>query len=112
MTDTINCGIVSLPFNLIISPMKEVKVGTHSVGEKKPVFIIAEIGINHNGKMDIAKLLFDLSVAAGCDAVKFPRSKVIDSKPGLGKTFNSFLSFKTPIEFTRVEKSNFSKAIF
>ena len=35
------------------------------------VFIIAEIGINHNGSIDLAKKLIDMAVRAGCDAVKF-----------------------------------------
>jgi N-acetylneuraminate synthase len=37
------------------------------------VFIIAEIGINHNGDIGIAKQLIDMAVAAGCDAVKFQK---------------------------------------
>jgi N-acetylneuraminate synthase len=37
------------------------------------VFIIAEIGINHNGSMEIAKKLIDASADAGCDAVKFQK---------------------------------------
>jgi len=36
-------------------------------------FIIAEIGINHNGEIDIAKKLIDAAVLAGCDAVKFQK---------------------------------------
>jgi N-acetylneuraminate synthase len=37
------------------------------------VFITAEIGINHNGDMDITKKLIDISVIAGCDVVKFQK---------------------------------------
>tara|TARA_Y100000310_G_scaffold67029_1_gene62350 strand:- start:8473 stop:9306 length:834 start_codon:yes stop_codon:yes gene_type:complete len=40
------------------------------------VFIIAEIGINHNGSLDIAKKLIDIAVDAGCDAVKFQKRTV------------------------------------
>ena len=36
-------------------------------------FIIAEIGINHNGSLDISKKLIDIAVEAGCDAVKFQK---------------------------------------
>tara|TARA_Y100000817_G_scaffold226084_1_gene178955 strand:- start:9325 stop:10158 length:834 start_codon:yes stop_codon:yes gene_type:complete len=51
------------------------------------VFITAEIGINHNGDLDIAKKLIDVAVEAGCDAVKFQKrtiekvysKKVLDS---------------------------------
>jgi N-acetylneuraminate synthase len=41
-------------------------------------FIIAEIGINHNGDMNITKKLIDVAVEAGCDAVKFQK-RTIDS---------------------------------
>ena len=40
------------------------------------VFIIAEIGINHNGDIDIAKKLKDEAAWAGCDAVKFQKRTV------------------------------------
>jgi N-acetylneuraminate synthase len=40
------------------------------------VFICAEIGINHNGSLDIAKKLIDVAVDAGCDAVKFQKRSV------------------------------------
>ena len=40
------------------------------------VFVIAEIGINHNGSLDIAKKLIDVAVNAGCDAVKFQKRDI------------------------------------
>jgi len=40
------------------------------------LFFIAEIGINHNGDMDITKKLIDVAVEAGCDAVKFQKRKI------------------------------------
>ena len=40
------------------------------------VFISAEIGINHNGDIEIAKKLIDIAVSAGCDAVKFQKRNV------------------------------------
>ena len=40
------------------------------------VFITAEIGINHNGSIDIAKKLIDIAASAGCDAVKFQKRNV------------------------------------
>jgi N-acetylneuraminate synthase len=40
------------------------------------VFVVAEIGINHNGDMDIAKKLIDWAVLSGCDAVKFQKRTV------------------------------------
>jgi N-acetylneuraminate synthase len=50
-----------------------VQIGGKHVGEGEPVFIIAEIGINHNGSLAIAKKLIDGAVLAGCDAVKFQK---------------------------------------
>ena len=43
---------------------------------KKNIFIIAEIGINHNGDMSICKELIDVAVEAGCDAVKFQKRDI------------------------------------
>jgi len=40
------------------------------------VFITAEIGINHNGDIDIAKKLIDIAVSTGCDAVKFQKRNI------------------------------------
>src|SRR5581483_5924948 len=50
-----------------------VRIGKQFVGDGEPVFVIAEIGINHNGSLDLAKKLIDAAVAAGCDAVKFQK---------------------------------------
>src|SRR5262245_52544883 len=44
-----------------------------SIGKNQPVYIIAEIGINHNGSLEIAKKLINEAAAAGCDAVKFQK---------------------------------------
>ena len=54
--------------------MKIVEVGSDKeIGHGKPVFIVAEIGLNHNGDIEIAKKLIDVAVIAGCDAVKFQK---------------------------------------
>jgi len=50
-----------------------VKIGNRLVGAGQPCYIIAEIGINHNGNVDLAKRLISVAVAAGCDAVKFQK---------------------------------------
>lgn len=52
---------------------REIKIGDKLVGDGHPVYVIAEIGINHNGSVDIAKKLIDGAVLAGCDAVKFQK---------------------------------------
>jgi N-acetylneuraminate synthase len=51
----------------------KVKIGSKFIGEDQPVYIIAEIGINHNGSLDLAKKLIDGALYAGCDAVKFQK---------------------------------------
>jgi N-acetylneuraminate synthase len=51
----------------------EVRIGDRLVGPGHPVYFIAEIGINHNGDMQIAKQLIDVAVLAKCDAVKFQK---------------------------------------
>ncbi|MEX3611277.1 N-acetylneuraminate synthase family protein [Rothia sp. LK2588] len=47
------------------------RIGKHEIGEDTPSFIIAEIGNNHQGDVDLAKRLVDLAVDTGADAVKF-----------------------------------------
>jgi len=51
----------------------KVRIGRHDVGRGHPVYVIAEIGINHNGSLDLAKRMIDGAVLAGCDAVKFQK---------------------------------------
>src|SRR5262249_8285223 len=54
--------------------MKTIQVRKNrSIGHNQPVYIIAEIGINHNGSLEIAKKLISEAAAAGCDAVKFQK---------------------------------------
>ena len=52
---------------------REVKIGKHIVGDGHSAYIIAEIGINHNGDIEIAKQMIDAAVHAGVDAVKFQK---------------------------------------
>lgn len=50
-----------------------VRIGNRQIGKGETVYIIAEIGINHNGSLDLAKKLIDGALFAGCDAVKFQK---------------------------------------
>lgn len=56
--------------------MNEVVIGNKTVGSNQPTFVVAEIGINHNGDVEIAKKLIDAAADAGCDAVKFQKRTV------------------------------------
>lgn len=55
---------------------KTVQIGNKQIGDNQPVFIIAEIGINHNGSLSTAKNLIDMAARCGCDAVKFQKRSV------------------------------------
>jgi N-acetylneuraminate synthase len=56
--------------------MSAIRIGNRLVGDDQPCFIVAEIGINHNGDVDLAKRLISVALAAGCDAVKFQKRTV------------------------------------
>src|SRR5689334_21232782 len=56
-----------------VKTTRTVRIGDRLVGDGQPVYSIAEIGINHNGSVEIAKKMIDGAVAAGCDAVKFQK---------------------------------------
>ena len=55
---------------------KTVKIADRIVGDNHPCFVIAEIGINHNGSIDIAKKLINMAHIFGCDAVKFQKRTI------------------------------------
>jgi N-acetylneuraminate synthase len=52
---------------------REIKIGNRLVGDGHPAYVIAEIGINHNGDLSIARQMIDAAVHAGVDAVKFQK---------------------------------------
>ncbi|EKD88443.1 MAG: hypothetical protein ACD_34C00534G0003 [uncultured bacterium] len=56
--------------------MAEVRIKNILVGDGHPCFVVAEIGINHNGDIDTAKKLIDVAKIAGCGAVKFQKRTV------------------------------------
>ena len=79
--------------------------------KKKSVYIIAEIGINHNGDLEIAKQLIDIAKVAGCDAVKFQKrnpdvcvpehQKSIERDTPWGRM--TYLDYKYKVEFGKKE---------
>lgn len=52
---------------------REIRIAEKIIGENQPVFVIAEIGINHNGSVELAKKMVKGAKDAGCDAVKFQK---------------------------------------
>ncbi len=66
---------------------KCVKIADKLIGDSYPCFVIAEIGINHNGSVELAKKMIDIAVTTGCDAVKFQKRTVdvVYSKEELAK---------------------------
>ena len=70
------------------------KIGNLIINDKSNTFIIAEIGINHNGRLSLAKKLILNSKKAGADAVKFQKRDVSDlvnfnTSPGYSKGYLS-----------------------
>ena len=53
--------------------MPMIKIGDRLVGDGQPAYIIAEIGVNHNGILALALELIDAAADAGADAVKFQK---------------------------------------
>jgi N-acetylneuraminate synthase len=92
---------------------REVKMGNRYVGDGHPVYIIAEIGINHNGNIDVAKQLIDAAVEAGCDAVKFQKRTPElcvpdDQKDQMRHTpwgYISYMEYREKVEFGKDEFS-------
>ncbi|MCD4663800.1 MAG: N-acetylneuraminate synthase family protein [Bacteroidales bacterium] len=97
--------------------MRKVKIRNKMIGENHPVFIIAEIGINHNGSIDVAKKLIDVAVEAGCDAVKFQKRDPEVCTPEKQKNVMketpwgnmTYLEYKKKIEFWENEYEKIDK---
>jgi N-acetylneuraminate synthase len=86
---------------------RETKIGKRWVGEGHPAYIIAEIGINHNGDLNIAKQMIDAAVHARVDAVKFQkRTPAIATPPDQQKQMRetpwgyiTYLDYRYKVEF-------------
>ena len=70
---------------------KCVKIADKIISDGFPCFVIAEIGINHNGSVSLAKKMIDIALTTGCDAVKFQKRTidVVYSPEELAKERNS-----------------------
>ncbi len=62
----------------MVSSMASFKIGSRGMGKGYPCFIIAEAGVNHNGKFRLAKKLVEEAAKAGADAIKFQTYKTED----------------------------------
>lgn len=96
--------------------MNVVRIRGREIGPHNSVFIIAEIGINHNGSIENAKKLIDVAVNAGCDAVKFQKRTidVVYSEEELAKPRDSIFGttngdLKRGLEFGEKEYNEINK---
>ena len=86
-----------------------VAIGSHPVGQDHPVYVIAEIGLNHNGDVEIAKQLIDVAADAGAQAVKFQKRTPEISTPEHMKNTPretpwgtmTYLEYRYRVEFDR-----------
>jgi len=86
---------------------REMKIGNRMVGDGQPAYIIAEIGINHNGDLNIAKQMIDAAVHAGVNAVKFQkRTPEVSTPPEQQKVmretpwgYMTYLEYRHKVEF-------------
>ncbi|OXM74243.1 MULTISPECIES: N-acetylneuraminate synthase family protein [Amycolatopsis] len=87
--------------------MSAVRIGDREVGPGRPVYTVAEIGINHNGDVDIAKRLIEIAARVGADAVKFQkRTPEIATPPDMRDTRRetpwgemTYLDYRHRVEF-------------
>src|SRR5512140_3538942 len=90
---------------------RTIKMGKRLVGDGQPAYIIAEIGINHNGDLDTAKLMIDAAVHAGADAVKFQkRTPEVCTPPDQQKQMRetpwgyiTYLEYRCKVEFDEAQ---------
>jgi sialic acid synthase SpsE/sugar phosphate isomerase/epimerase len=88
--------------------MPEIKIGDRLIGDSHPSYIIAEIGVNHNGILALALELIDVAVDAGADAVKFQKrtleklyaKKYLDNANAGEKTLRYLLPILQQVELS------------
>src|SRR5574340_960349 len=88
--------------------MPYIKIGERLIGDDQPTYIIAEIGVNHNGLLDLALKLIDVAADAGADAVKFQKrnldnlyaKKYLDNANAGEKTLRYMLPILQQVELT------------
>jgi N-acetylneuraminate synthase len=88
--------------------MNTFAIGSRAIGPGHPCYLIAEIGLNHNGQLHLAKALVDIARQAGVDAVKFQkrslkdlyRSDLLDDPQRGEKGFQYLLPFLQEFELS------------
>lgn len=86
-----------------------VDIGAHAIGAGQPVYVIGEIGLNHNGDVEIAKALIDVAAEAGAQAVKFQKRTPALATPEHMKSVPretpwgtmTYLEYRYRVEFDR-----------
>lgn len=89
--------------------VREISIGDRKVGDGQPTFIIAEIGINHNGRVEVAKELIKSSFDAGVNAIKFQKRTPELCVPDHQKSqmrdtpwgYISYLDYRYKVELSR-----------
>jgi N-acetylneuraminate synthase len=90
---------------------REIKLGNRMVGDGHPAYVIAEIGINHNGDLDITRQMINAAAHAGADAVKFQKRTPDVSTPEAQKTqmretpwgYISYVDYRYKVEFNEAQ---------
>ncbi len=87
---------------------REVRLGKRMIGDGHPAYVIAEIGINHNGNLEVAKQMIDAAVHAGADAIKLQkRTPEVCTPPEQQKQMRetpwgyiTYLEYRHKVEFS------------
>jgi N-acetylneuraminate synthase len=96
---------------------REIKFGNRIIGDGHPAYVIAEIGINHNGDMDITRKIIDAAVHAGVDAVKFQKrmpevSTPLEQQNQMRETpwgYITYLDYRNKVEFNEAQYREIDK---
>jgi N-acetylneuraminate synthase len=97
---------------------REIKIGDRWIGDGHPTYIVAEVGINHNGDIDIAKKLIEAASHNGVDAVKFqkrtPELCVPPDQRNLMRDtpwgYISYLDYRYKVEFDQAQYAQVDQA--
>ena len=96
---------------------RTIKVGKRKIGDGYPAYVIAEIGINHNGSLDNAKKLIDFAKLYGVDAVKFQKRTPeicvpLDQQKQMRETpwgYITYLEYRHKVEFGKEEYAEINR---